>query len=346
MSDLPATRHSFSDEKKEGIMDVSTLQAGITVRPASMDDIQAIVVLLEARDRELGIEPEVTEEDLKRDFLAPWVDLEKDSRVALTSTGELVSYARVKHEQHVHIFMNLGTRADYRESGPEDAMLEWAETWAREHIAQAPEGLRVTLRSSCDLRYTTRQRLFERHGFQLARRTYRMKIELAEPLQQPTWPDDIRVQNMQPGMERAVFEADNEAFRDHWGFVGDSFEEWSHHAFNPRTYDPNLWFLAMDGEEIAGFALCAKEDENEGWVHVLGVRRPWRRKGIAQALLHEAFNAFYRRGIHNVFLGVDATNLTGALRVYERAGMHAVREFLIYLKELRPGTEPGTEELA
>jgi mycothiol synthase len=327
-------------------MDVSTLPAGITVRPASMDDIQALVALFAARDRELGIEPERTAENFKHDFEAPGIDLQRDTCVALTTTGALVSYALVDQQQYVHIFASLETRADSRESGLADAMLEWAETRAREHIAQAPEGLRVTLRNSCDARNISRQRLLEQHGFQLVRRTYRMQIELAEPLQQPIWPDDIRVRNMQPGMERAVFEADSEAFRDHWGFVQDTFEEWSHHAFNPRTFDSTLWFLAMDGEEIAGFALCAKEDENEGWVHVLGVRRPWRRKGIAQALLHEAFNAFYRRGIHNVFLGVDASNLTGALRVYERAGMHAMREFLIYLKELRPGTEPGTEELA
>ena len=327
-------------------MDVSTFPAGVTVRPASMDDIKALVILFAARDRELGIEPERTEEDFKRDFEAPWIDLQKDSLVAFTSTGELVSYATVSHRQHVHIMMSLKTRTDYHESGLADAMLEWAEARAREHIAQAAEGLRVTLRNGCDVRDISRQRLLERHGYQVVRKFYDMKIELVEPLRQPAWPADIRVQNMQPGMERAVFEADNEAFRDHWGFVGDTFEEWSHHAFNPGRYDPTLWFLAMDGEEIAGFALCAKEDEDKGWVHVLGVRRPWRRRGIAQALLHEAFNAFYQRGIHNVLLGVDATNLTGALRVYERAGMHAVREFLTYRKELRPGKELGTEELA
>lgn len=327
-------------------MDASTLPVGVSVRPASLDDVKALVALFAARDRELGIDPERTEEDFKHDFEAPGIDLQRDTRVALTTTGELVSYAMVEHQQHVHIFMGLETRADYRESGLADAMLEWAETRAREYIAQAPEGLRVTLRNGCDVRNISRQRLLERLGYQVVRKFYDMKIELAGPPQQPVWPAGIRVQNMQPGMERAVFEADTEAFRDHWGFVGDTFEEWSHHAFNPRKYDATLWFLAMDGDEIAGFAFCAKEDENEGWVHVLGVRRPWRRRGIAQALLHEAFNAFYQRGIRNIGLGVDATNLTGALRVYERAGMRPVREFLTYRKELRPGKELGTEELA
>ncbi|GHO76290.1 putative acetyltransferase, GNAT [Ktedonobacter sp. SOSP1-85] len=327
-------------------MDVSTLPAGISVRPASLDDIQALVALFEARDRELGIEPERTAENLKRDFTKPHVDLQRDSLVALTSMGELVSYAWVEDQQHVHIFMNLETRADYRESGLADAMLEWAETRAREYIAQAPEGLRVTLRNGCDVHYVSRRHLLERHGFQVVRHFYDMKIELAEPLRQPVWPDGIRVQNTQPGMERAIFEANNEAFRDHWGFVENSFENWSHYALDPHTFDPTLWFLAMDGEEIAGFAICGKEGDDKGWVYDLAVRRPWRRKGIAQALLHEAFNAFYQRGIHNVLLGVDASSLTGALRVYERVGMHAVREFLAYRKELRPGKESGTEELA
>ena len=146
-------------------------------------------------------------------------------------------------------------------------------------------------------------------------------------------------------MERAVYEADEETFRDHWGFMPGTFEDWSHWTFEREGFDPSLWFLAMDGAEIAGFALCADEKEQGGWVHVLGVRRAWRRRGIGLALLYHAFAEFYRRGIRAVYLGVDAQSLTGATRLYERAGMHVVRQYRSYEKELRAGKELSTQSV-
>jgi ribosomal protein S18 acetylase RimI-like enzyme len=75
------------------------------------------------------------------------------------------------------------------------------------------------------------------------------------------------------------------------------------------------------------------------------VRRPWRRQGLGLALLHHAFNEFYKRGKRKVGLGVDASSLTGATRLYERAGMHIHSQFDLYEKELRPGKELATTEL-
>jgi len=98
----------------------------------------------------------------------------------------------------------------------------------------------------------------------------------------------------------------------------------------------------MDGDEIAGVAYCSPRfggDPEIGIVETLGVRRPWRSQGIALALLHHAFGEFYRRGHKRVGLHVDTHNLSGATRLYKKAGMHVVQEFTFYEKELRPGEE-------
>jgi ribosomal protein S18 acetylase RimI-like enzyme len=110
-------------------------------------------------------------------------------------------------------------------------------------------------------------------------------------------------------------------------------------------FDPELWFLAMDGDEIAGISLCRKqswEDDNLGWVSSLAVRRPWRKRGLGLALLQESFNAFWQRGKKGVGLGVDAENLTGALRLYKKAGMKVHRQHNQYEKLLRPGKDLST----
>jgi ribosomal protein S18 acetylase RimI-like enzyme len=96
---------------------------------------------------------------------------------------------------------------------------------------------------------------------------------------------------------------------------------------NPQ-FDPELWLLAEDDGEIAGISLCQRQrsaDPALGWVQTLGVRPPWRRRGLATALLQHSFAELQRRGARRAGLGVDAENPTGAVRLYERAGMHVDR---------------------
>ncbi len=96
-----------------------------------------------------------------------------------------------------------------------------------------------------------------------------------------------------------------------------------------RGFDPSLWLLAWDGAELAGSVLAYPERGGEtmlGWVGTLGVRSAWRRRGLGDALLRRAFRALYDRGLPKIGLGVDADNPTGALGLYERAGMKKIRQ--------------------
>jgi ribosomal protein S18 acetylase RimI-like enzyme len=98
----------------------------------------------------------------------------------------------------------------------------------------------------------------------------------------------------------------------------------------------------MDGDEIAGVALCNPRlgpDRETGFVDILGVRRPWRKRGLGLGLLHHAFGEFLTRGYKQVGLGVDTKNLSGATRLYKKAGMRVARELVVYEKELRTGEE-------
>jgi mycothiol synthase len=87
------------------------------------------------------------------------------------------------------------------------------------------------------------------------------------------------------------------------------------------------------------------EDPDLGYVNTLGVVRPWRRRGIGLALLHHAFGELGGRGKKRVGLGVDGSSLTGAVRLYEQAGMHVERRRILYEKELRPGVDLTTQSL-
>ena len=80
-----------------------------------------------------------------------------------------------------------------------------------------------------------------------------------------------------------------------------------------------------------------------GWIGTIGVRRSWRKKGLGLALLKYSFGEFYKRGTTTIGLGVDASNPTGATRLYQRAGMCAASEFVTYEKELRPGNTESND---
>jgi GNAT superfamily N-acetyltransferase len=191
--------------------------------------------------------------------------------------------------------------------------------------------------------------LLEAHGMKAIRKNWRMVIELNDEIPLPKWPGTISIRTFQNEKDaEALYRADVEAFSDHWGFIQEPFdtglEKWKHHMLNEEGFDPSLWILAMDGAEIAGAALCRHrswEEPDSGWVRSLFVRRPWRRQGIALGLLHHVFHEFRKRGKKAVGLGVDSENLTGATRLYEKAGMKINREHVLYELELKQGVELG-----
>ncbi len=140
-----------------------------------------------------------------------------------------------------------------------------------------------------------------------------------------------------------IFEAEDEAFRDHWRHVPSNFNDWKLRKLEREEFDSTLWYIAWDGDQIAGYAQTRYRN-GIGWIGNLGVRRPWRKRGLGEALLLYAFNEFYRRGMFKIGLGVDASNPTGATRLYQKVGMQVDMEDVVYEKELRPGRELEIQE--
>ncbi|HSP71199.1 MAG TPA: GNAT family N-acetyltransferase [Gaiellaceae bacterium] len=195
--------------------------------------------------------------------------------------------------------------------GPLEAVLVWAEARAREKEARR---LRVGVPASGEAGP------LRARGYTAIRSFFEMAIRLDGDPPAPAWPDGIHVRTARPGDEERVYAANQEAFADHWEWEPRSFESWTA-SWDARGRDPALWFLAVAGDEIAGVCLCTTRGD-AGWVGDLSVRRPWRRLGLGAALLQQAFHEFRSRRVDRVGLDVDGENTTGAVRLYERVGMH------------------------
>jgi mycothiol synthase len=332
----------------------TTLPAHFTMRPAKIDDVEAVAALLNACAIEQVGKAQVEAHEIRNRWQSPTFNLETDTRVVVAPDGKLVGHGAVRDaEPHVRIYTQGHVHPEHKGRGIGTHLCQWIEERSRQAIPKAPEGARVVVLQGALSTDTAAQELLCKQGYQLVRHAFRMVIEMDEPPPEPVVPEGLTIRAFVRGQEeRAVILAVCEAFKDQWGYVEPPFEEeyqeWMHWIDNDPDYDPSLWFVAVEGGEIAGMSLChpkVVEDPDMGWVHVLGVRRPWRRQGLALALLHHTFGEFYQRGKRKVGLGVDAQSLTGATRLYEKAGMHVQRQYATYEKELRPGEDLSTQSL-
>lgn len=176
-------------------------------------------------------------------------------------------------------------------------------------------------------------------GYRSVRASYTMEIDLDESAPAAPRPiPGIEIRTYRDGEDdRATYEAQESSFEDHWDHTPQSIETWREFSVKQSNFDPSLWFLACDGDEVVGLSLNFPErsgDPGYGWVGAVGVRRAWRRRGIGEALLHRSFRALHERGQRRVRLSVDAESLTGATRLYERVGMHVLRRSNTWQLEL------------
>ncbi len=145
-------------------------------------------------------------------------------------------------------------------------------------------------------------------------------------------PDGLRVRPFVVGQDEAATHAlVQAAFADLANYVPSTLEDWASRLMDPAVFRPHFWFLAFDGDTLAGCALCQSYPE-AGWLATLAVRRDYRKRGLATALLHHTFGEFRRTGHPAMELGVDSANATGATRVYEGAGMHIATAYVEYEK--------------
>lgn len=324
----------------------ATLPQGLTIRSPRLDEVQAATDLLRACEMADDGTTTITMQDLLSYWQAPDVNVETDVWVVVNEQGQLIGYADAGHRMHVTLFSDVHVHPDYQNRGIEEVLVRLTEDRLRQHIAEAPANARVTINSWVSHKNTNMPHVLEEAGFQKIRYSWRMRIEMNEAPPAPELPEGVTIRTFVPGQdEHAVFDADDEAFKDHWGYLPMPYEQWEYWSFKREGFDPSLWFLAVEGDRIAGIALC-RYDNGDGWVDTLGVLRPWRKKGLGLALLRHAFGEFWRRGTHAVGLGVDALNLTGATRLYTRAGMHVAMQHDTYQKELRPGEELSTQSVA
>jgi mycothiol synthase len=243
-------------------------------------------------------------------------------------------------------FQLANVQPQWRWKGIGSTLLRFTEERLAQIAAQLKERGQLPADALCQLdnfvssSETDRINLLERRGYKAVRYAFQMVRPDLENIPDLPLPTGVEVRPVQPEHMRLIWEASNEAFRDHWGYIPDPWEGFEQ-MMNDPDFDPSLWRVAWQGDQIAGMVLnFINKDENElygrkrGYTENICVRRPWRRQGLAKALIARSLTAVKEHGMTEAGLGVDAENTSGALHLYEFMGFRMVKRNTIYRKRL------------
>lgn len=304
-----------------------SLPKGYAIRPATHDDAQAVGAVLLADDQP-GTERSVYDEDFVRvQWATPGFEPASDAWVVLGPQGSVVAAANAIPEGETQLKSWGVVHPDHRGLGIGSTLLDRLRARVAERLAGVPG---ATFQHSIDDVDEAARAMLLARGLTLVRSFRHMQVDLDGPRDPGPMPPGIRLRDLDPRTDlpaaHAVFV---EVFEDQWGYRVIPFEEWLEHEVDTPGFDPSLWLLAADGDEIVG-ALNAVVVGDRGWIGELGVREAWRGRGIASAMLRRSFATFAERGLPRVTLNVDFENPTGAMALYEKVGMRPVRGYDVY----------------
>lgn len=235
---------------------------------------------------------------------------------------------------------------DWRRRGLGGALLAHGERHARRTVPAEARGLPSAWQVEASANETGAVALFQRCGYVPFRFAYDMTRDLSEPIPSLPLPPGIELRPARPEHYRAIWEAEREAFSGNWGYTLWPEENYQSFLAYPH-YDPALWRIAWEGDQVVGMVLSfINVEENaafgrlRGYTEDIAVRRPWRRQGIASALLADSLSALRDRGLSQAALGVDAEN-PRALVIYESLGFKTASEWITYRRPWPDG--PGAD---
>lgn len=266
----------------------------------------------------LQVEYENAEDcDVRRDVVIAEID------------GRVVGYGEARRQVRdgVPVFISFGSvRPEFRRRGLGLALLRWNQARSREIARRYPGEREQVFGAWIVDREGGARELLEGDGYVAVRYGYEMEHHALDDLADVPLPDGLELRPVTREQLRTIFDAENEAFRDHPDHRETGDADFRGLVAAPDL-DTSLWRVAWDGDEVAGVVETfifrsenAKLGIKRGWLERISVRRPWRRRGLAKAIIVSALAALRDAGMTEGFLGVDAENPSGALALYESVG--------------------------
>jgi GNAT superfamily N-acetyltransferase len=205
--------------------------------------------------------PFVTRDRLVRTFDRPEFVPERDSVLLRDSDGHLVAAEWVSFRHpFIHASVEGFVAPEHTGKGIGTALLDRIASSVRDRTDEAPEGARVVLNAGVDVKHEPSVALMTGYGMELTRYFLEMRIDFAEDTPEPRFPSGLELRTFSPGVDDEAFAlAVDDAFRDHFGHVERPTEivvDGFRRRMTGDDFDPTLWWMVLDGDEVAAAALC------------------------------------------------------------------------------------------
>ena len=323
------------------------IEVDLKIRPyAGEHDVTAIVGILNAEFEADGVPNRESVDDYLSFVRNPNQNFDPARDLVMAEVdGEPVGFGEqnwVDTSDDLYREYRLGgaVRPDWRRRGIGTAILRENERRARLLSSTHETERELRLGAWCSERQAGSTALLQANGYETVRWFFDMTRDLAEPIPDVPLPDGLEVRPVTADVIHQIWRADVEAFKDHWGGFDDSDENLKRWLDSP-TFDPSLWVVAWDGDEVAAGNINAIHPEENaalgvkrGWLHSVFTRRQWRKRGLANALIARSLMLLKERGMDYGVLGVDADNPTGALGLYEGNGFKVSERSTAWRKPL------------
>ena len=293
----------------------------LTTRPATAEDVPAVQRLVATCEQDLDGRVAVTLDAVAADLTRPGLDLARDTLLVFDGSGELAGRAWV----HLGRRAEVDVHPDQRGRGLGTRLLSWVEARARE-LGSERLGQNV---ADAD---RAAAGLLEAHGYEDRGSSWLLEIALTGEPVVPALPDGITIRPFRPGDEDATYRLTEDAFNEWPERRPRGYDEWARYNIDRPAFAPAFSPLAFDGDRLVGAVLSLDRDRTEGYVHSVAVHRKYRHRGIARALLRQAFLGFHRQGRRTCALWTHSG--TGALTLYQRIGMTVRQRSTHYSKAL------------
>lgn len=299
-----------------------------------------------------GLPMRTSEADALHELGRPGIDPARDSIAGFDSHGRMLARglvsARAQAGAQVRVFLEGDVHPSARGRGVGAALLRWLEGRATERLRELERGVDRGVPRLIATHYADgdahRASLQAAAGFVPMRWFAEMLRPLDQPLPAAHVPEGIELLPWTTERNEDTRDAHNDAFRDHWGSSPVSHEEWRHQHADAASFRPELSRVAVDRGAVVAYAACHRYPEDDAatgrssvWLETIGVRRAYRRRGLASAVIVDVLAALRAARLDAAELGVDSSNPSGAFGLYERLGFRETRRWVFTGKQLEPG---------
>ena len=286
-----------------------------------------------------------TREDFENEFKHdPEGDPTKDLLFALANSREVgfavMSVLKKSHEE-IKCFQYVHLLPEHRGEGIREVLLRYNEKTLRQAVSDRPETERVFESWSSSDQNDWRDILIQ-EGYKPTWHLFEMVRPNLDDVPDIPLPEGATVRPIKEEDYRKVWDASKKVFRGQpWGsdemWDEAHYEQW----LSSPTFNPDLWQIAWDGNEIVGSVQSfIDEDENRelgrsrGHTERIFVAPSWRGKGLAKSLIARSLRLLKEQGMTDATLDTEEANVHQAYKVYERMGYRVVKQFTFYQKPL------------